>query len=544
MANGSITSCTGYFYDSGGSSAAYTDSENLTMTIYPASAENMVRLEFTSFNTESGYDYLRIYNGTNTSAALMGTWNGTTGPGTVTANNASGALTINFTSDGSVTRDGWAAAISCFNPASSPVAEFTASSTSPALNSTVIFTDQSQNIPTTWAWSFSPADITYVNGSSATSQNPEVLFSNLGTYTVSLTATNAYGSDTKVKSNYINVISCTYCTTSYSNLADDHISNVQLNMLNNPSGSTSYSDFTSISTELAPGATYPISVSVTVNGAWVQHCFIWIDWNSNCSFTDSGEAIDLGQTPGTAGTHILTGQIAVPADAATGSFRLRVAERYSSDPGPCTVATYGEAEDYTILIPAQTKTLNLTLFLESLYNGSGTMRKAQGDGGDQFGGNTADMITVELHDATNYLVTHHSEPFVNLSTIGQAGITLPANLSGSYYITIKHRNSLETTSALPVSFAGSVINYSFDGLAQAYEDNMAFFTDGHCAVFCGDVNQDGVVDTGDMSPVDNDAGSYITGYVATDINGDGIVDTGDMTVVDNNAAFYVGSATP
>jgi hypothetical protein len=281
-----------------------------------------------------------------------------------------------------------------------------------------------------------------------------------------------------------------------------------------------------------------------VNGAWIQHCFVWIDWNNNCSFTDSGEAIDLGQTPGTTGTHVLAGNITVPAGVSAGSYRMRVAERFSVDPTPCGTATYGEAEDYTITIAPQTKTLNLTLFLESLYNGSGTMRKAQGESGDQFGGNTADRITIELHDATNYLLTHHSEPFVNLSTIGQASITLPANLSGSYYITIKHRNSIETTSKLPVSFAGSVINYSFDGPTQAYENNMAFYIDGHCAIFCGDVNQDGVVDTGDMSPVDNDATLYTTGYVLTDINGDGAVDTGDMTVVDNNAAFYVGSATP
>jgi PKD repeat protein len=544
MTNGSITACTGYFYDSGGPSAMYQNNENFTLTINPASPGNMTRLAFSAFNTESGYDYLKIYNGTSTSAPLIGTWHGTTGPGTVTANNASGALTINFTSDGSVIRDGWAAAISCFNPATPPVAEFTASTTSPAVNSTVVFTDQSQNVPTSWAWSFSPADITYVNGTSATSQNPEVLFSNLGTYTVSLTASNAYGSDIKVKTNYINVVTCTYCTTSYSNLADDHISNVQLNTINNPSGSTSYSDFTSVSTELATGTTYPISVSITVNGAWIQHCFVWIDWNNNCSFTDSGEAIDLGQTPGTTGTHVLAGNITVPAGVSAGSYRMRVAERFSVDPTPCGTATYGEAEDYTITIAPQTKTLNLTLFLESLYNGSGTMRKAQGESGDQFGGNTADMITIELHDAANYLLTHHSEPFVNLSTIGQASITLPANLSGSYYITIKHRNSIETTSKLPVSFAGSVINYSFDGPTQAYENNMAFYIDGHCAIFCGDVNQDGVVDTGDMSPVDNDATLYTTGYVLTDINGDGAVDTGDMTVVDNNAAFYVGSATP
>ena len=544
MADGSITTCTGYFYDSGGASAPYGDSEDLTMTIYPSTSGNLIRLVFSAFNTESGYDYLRIYNGTSTSSPLMGTWNGTSGPGTVTANNSSGALTINFTSDGSVTRDGWAASISCYNPAIPPVAEFSASNLSPAVNSVVIFSDLSENVPTAWAWSFSPADVTYVNGTTENSQNPEVLFSNLGFYTVTLTVTNAYGSDTKVKADYINVVNCTYCETSYTNLSDDFISNVQLNTINNASGSASYSDFTSVSTELTPGETYPASVSVTVNGAWVQHCFIWIDWNNNCSFTDTGEAIDLGQTPGTSGTHILSGNIVVPAGLSPGNYRMRVAERYSSDPGPCDQATYGEAEDYSIIIPAQTKTLNLTAFLESLYNGNGTMRKAQNAGGDQYPGTTADQITVEFHNSLNYSDIVYTEPFVNLSTTGEAVVEFPANLGGSYYITIRHRNSLETTSKQPVSFAGSLIIYSFDGPVQAYGNNMLLLTDGHCVIFGGDVNQDGAVDTADMTPVDNDAASFGTGYLATDVNGDGMVDTGDMTIIDNNAAVFVSSITP
>ena len=544
MTSGSITTCTGYFYDSGGASATYNNSENLTMTIYPAVTGNVIRLEFSAFNTESGYDYLSIYNGTSTSAPLMGTWDGTSGPGTITANNSPGALTINFTSDGSVTRDGWVASISCYNPAQPPVAEFSAATTTPAVNSSVIFNDLSENIPASWQWEFTPDDVSFINGTDAGSQNPEVLFTSLGSYTVSLTVTNAYGADTETKENYITVVNCTYCETSYSNLSDDFISNVQLNTINNASGSTSYSDFTSVSTELTPGETYPASVSVTVNGAWIQHCFIWIDWNNNCSFTDTGEAIDLGQTPGTSGTHILSGNIVVPANVIPGTYRIRIAERYSADPGPCDQATYGEAEDYTIIIPALNKTLNLTVFLESLYNGSGTMRKARNAGGDQYPGTTADQITVELHHSLNYSDIVYTEPFVSLSTAGGAVVEIPANLNGSYYITIKHRNSLATTSKLPVSFGTDIIDYSFDGPTQAYGNNMLLMVDGHCAIFGGDVNQDGSVDTADMTPVDNDAASFETGYLVTDVNGDGTVDTGDMTIVDNNAAAYTRAITP
>ena len=73
---------------------------------------------------------------------------------------------------------------------------------------------------------------------------------------------------------------------------------------------------------------------------------------------------------------------------------------------------------------------------------------------------------------------------------------------------------------------------------------MLLMTDGHCAIFGGDVNQDGSVDTADMTPVDNDASAFATGYLITDVNGDGMIDTGDMTIIDNNAAAFVSSIMP
>lgn len=544
MANGSITACTGLFYDSGGATGAYQSSENLTQTFYPGSSGKMARMVFTSFNTETNYDKLYIYNGSNVSAPLIGTYSGTTSPGTVTANNVEGALTFNFISDYSVTRDGWSATLSCYDVQVPPEADFTASTTSPAVNSTVIFTDISENVPTSWLWSFSPDNVTFVNGTSATSQHPEVLFITLGQYSVSLTVTNAYGADTETKLNFINVANCTYCTTSYSNLTDDYISQVQLNTFNKTSGSTSYSDFTAVSTELIPGQTYPLRVSVTVNGNWTQHAFAWIDWNNNCSLTDAGESVDLGNTPGTSGTHLLTANVVVPAAVSAGSYRMRVAERYSQDPTPCYVGSYGEAEDYTIVIPSQTKTLQLTFFLEGLYNGGGTMRKAKNETGFQFPGDIADRVTIELRDAANYDNIVHTIPDVALNTSGLLETEVPGTFSNNYYITIRHRNSLSTCTAQPVAFNSPTVVYAFDTPQKAFGSNMCMMADGYCAIYAGDVNQNGIIDTGDMTPVDNDAANFATGYLPTDVNGDGTVDTGDMTIVDNNASGFVGSVTP
>ncbi|MFH1121733.1 MAG: alpha-amylase family glycosyl hydrolase [Bacteroidota bacterium] len=190
------------------------------------------------------------------------------------------------------------------------------------------------------------------------------------------------------------------------------------------------------------------------------------------------------------------------------------------------------------------KTLVLNLMLEGLYNGNGTMRQANGETGPQFGTGIADQIRVELHNASDYGIIDHFATPVNLGTNGVASLSVPSSFSDSYYITIRHRNSLETTSSVPVSFAGPGISYSFNLPAKAYGNNLLMMTDGWFTLYGGDVNQDGFVDTGDSTPVDNDQFNFIGGYVASDVNGDGIVDTADGTVIDNNQFSFAGSVLP
>ena len=81
-----------------------------------------------------------------------------------------------------------------------PVAGFSATPVSGNVPLTVQFTDTSSNYPASWSWDFdSDGNI------DSTKQNPEYIFSSMGTYTVSLTVANADGNDTLVKRNYITV---------------------------------------------------------------------------------------------------------------------------------------------------------------------------------------------------------------------------------------------------------------------------------------------------------------------------------------------------
>ena len=63
---------------------------------------------------------------------------------------------------------------------------------------TVDFEDLSTEDPTSWAWDFG-------DGEASSDQNPSHTYQTEGIYSVSLTATNADGSDTMMMTDYISV---------------------------------------------------------------------------------------------------------------------------------------------------------------------------------------------------------------------------------------------------------------------------------------------------------------------------------------------------
>jgi PKD repeat protein len=84
-----------------------------------------------------------------------------------------------------------------------PGADFVGTPTRGISPFTVMFTDKSVGNPTGWTWNFG-------DGTTSNEQNPSHVYSTSGNqitnnYTVSLTATNAYGADTETKVDYIQV---------------------------------------------------------------------------------------------------------------------------------------------------------------------------------------------------------------------------------------------------------------------------------------------------------------------------------------------------
>ncbi len=81
-----------------------------------------------------------------------------------------------------------------------PVAQFTASPSSGCAPLTVQYTDQSQNTPTSWQWTF-PGGLP----ATSTDQNPVVTYNTPGTYSATLTVTNNVGSNTLTQNNIVTV---------------------------------------------------------------------------------------------------------------------------------------------------------------------------------------------------------------------------------------------------------------------------------------------------------------------------------------------------
>jgi Metallo-peptidase family M12/Secretion system C-terminal sorting domain/CUB domain len=106
--------CSGQvFTDTGGTDGGYGINQRFTKTFTPSAANNKIKVDFTSFGLEDGFDFLRVYDGADTSAPLIGDFTGFGLPGSFISTADDGSLTVEFISDEVVTGSGWIADVSC-----------------------------------------------------------------------------------------------------------------------------------------------------------------------------------------------------------------------------------------------------------------------------------------------------------------------------------------------------------------------------------------------------------------------------------------------
>jgi len=372
MSNTTITTCAANFFDSGNSTGNYLNNENLTLTIFPDQPGNSVQVTFNSFNVEPNWDALYIYNGPDATAPIFPSgnpatiggfpangWYGTNiNLGSFTSSDPSGALTFVFRSDGSVVRPGWDAIVSCIDATQPPACVNQTGgpldgATDVCLNEAVLTWTSGTGAPATSYdvyLDFGGGLILVSDNQAGTTFDLGLLEPNTS-YSFQIIANNANGSSIDCPMNTFTTGTClTYCDAS-ATICDEFISDVQMGNINNPTACTAggYNDYTALSTDVFIGAATPITVT-NGNLNWpTDVCGVWIDWNHDGDFLDANEAITMAGSPGT-GPY--SAQVIAPVDAVVGATTMRVRIQFGGVLDPCGITTFGEVEDYTIIVNA------------------------------------------------------------------------------------------------------------------------------------------------------------------------------------------------
>jgi Zn-dependent metalloprotease len=236
-------------------------------------------------------------------------------------------------------------------------------------------------------------------------------------YTVSVAANcnvGGSGASSNINVTTTGTAPITYCDSQSSNINDEYIGRVQLNTIDNASGGQFYTDFTSISTNLTKNSQYTITVTPTWTGTVYNEGYaVWIDYNQDGDFTDSGEQV---MSKSASKTTPVSGSFTVPSGASNGNTRMRVSMSYNATPTPCQSFTYGEVEDYTITIGAGTPDTTkpvITLVGPSpvnvnvgdTYNDQGATATDNVDG--DITSNIVTVNPVDTNTAGTYIVTYN-----------------------------------------------------------------------------------------------------------------------------------------
>jgi hypothetical protein len=187
-------------------------------------------------------------------------------------------------------------------------------------------------------------------------------------------------------------------------------------------------------------------------------------------------------------------------------------------------------------LPLRSIILDLNVGMEGLVRVSGLMRRT-------------DTVTVYLRDINSpYDILDSAKgPVDSANYSGTFSFTNAP--TSTYYIVVKHFNSIETWSKAggEYSVSNSAVSNSFSFItaaSQAYGDNQILAGTRYC-MFTGDVTQNGFVDQTDLLLIQTDADNFVTGIrIPTDLNGDSAVELRDLVRCYNNATLFAKVVSP
>jgi len=154
----------------------------------------------------------------------------------------------------------------------------------------------------------------------------------------------------------------------------------------------------------------------------------------------------------------------------------------------------------------------------------------------------SDSIKIELHN-TSFPYNLVTSSTTILNTNGTATSDFP--VLGTYYIVVKHRNGLQTWSAMPIELTSLPAFYNFtDSSSKTYGNHLKQVDFNHWAIYSGDINQDENIDLLDLAELELGIANFDSGYINTDLNGDGNTDLLDIPLLENNIGNFIFSMHP
>ncbi|SFQ03180.1 GEVED domain-containing protein [Hymenobacter arizonensis] len=223
----------------------------------------------------------------------------------------------------------------------------------------VQFTDLTTNLPTSWLWDFG-------DGGTSTLQNPTHQYSASGTYNVTLSATNTYGtaSITRLNAVVVSIPCLNYCPSNGTGgigpggmlqaspfwMTSVRVSNAVPAYTNTTGNATGgYASYAAQPIIVASGG--QINLTVVTNLSIVHRTSVWVDWNTNGIF-DSWELVADGTTTNGPNSATFTANFFAPTGTTPLNTRMRITSVASNNfTSPCIVNLLNaEVEDYQLRV--------------------------------------------------------------------------------------------------------------------------------------------------------------------------------------------------
>jgi hypothetical protein len=149
-----------------------------------------------------------------------------------------------------------------------------------------------------------------------------------------------------------------------------------------------------------------------------------------------------------------------------------------------------------------------------------------------------DWVMIQLRDPNNPTVILSERAALLMESgfvvdlDGQTPVDFGDMSDGMYYVSVLHRNHLAVISNTSIEVSNGLGVHDFTAGNAMGVESVKQLTSGQYALWCGDLNADGVIDASDRSIAWNMRNTV--GYVQADANMDGVVDASERSITWNN----------